>query len=193
MAPLAVHEPQAFRTNFASGAVDRARLLNGILYVTALLGLLLAGASVWSAFDTRRDAGAMQENRARVRQQSARLRAELQSAGFSSDDSGAVADLAKRVAIVNQIIEQKAFSWTTFVSDLEALVPTSVSIASIHPDLKDRVVTLQGTALNLQGLTSFLIALERSTRFENVFLSQQKAGEEGVVEFSIRCTYRRPE
>ena len=192
MAPLAVREPQAFRTNFASGAVDRTRRLNGLLYATALLGLLAAGANVWWGGVAQREVAAMQENLARVRQQSARLHADLQSVGFSSDDPLAVADLAKRVTIVNQILEQKAFSWTRFVSDLEALVPSSVSIASIHPDLKDRVVTLQGTALKLQDLTSFLIGLERSAQFENVLLNQQKTGEEGVVEFSIRCTYRGP-
>jgi len=192
MAPLAVHEPHVFRTNFASGIVDRTRLLNRIFYLAALLGLLAAGANVWWGFDAQRDSAAMRENLARVRQQSARLHADLQSAGFSSDDSAAVADLAKRVATVNLILDQRAFSWTTFVSDLEAVVPASVSIASIHPDLKDQVVTLQGTALKLQDLTSFLIALERSPRFENVLLSQQKTGEEGVIEFSIRCTYRRP-
>ena len=191
MAVVVSKGPEPFRTNFASGAYDRARLINAALYAAAAAALVLAGVSVWWASDDRRETAAMQGNVDRVRQQSAQLREELQRLGFSPDDPGAVADLAKRVADVNQILEQKTFSWTTLLNDLEAAVPRNISISSISPELKSGVVALNGTALTLQDLAKFLIALEQSDRFTEVFLQRQKTAENERVEFSIHCSYRR--
>jgi Tfp pilus assembly protein PilN len=191
MAVVISKGPEPFRTNFASGAYERARLINAALYAVAVAALVLAGVTVWWAADDRREAAAMQGNVDRVRQQSARLRDELQRLGFSPDAPGAVADLAKRVAGVNQILEQKAFSWTTLLNDLEAAVPRNISIGSIRPELKSGGVALDGTALTLQDLAKLMIALEQSGRFTDVFLQRQRTAEHERVEFSIQCSYRR--
>jgi len=182
--------PEAFRTNFASGAYERARLINAALYAVAIAALVLAGVTVWWAADDRREAAVMQGNVDRVRQQSTRLRDELQRLGFVPDASGAVADLGKRVTGVNQILEQKAFSWTTLLNDLEAAVPRNISISSIRPELKSGGVALDGTALTLQDLAKLMIALEQSGRFTDVFLQRQRTAEHERVEFSIQCSYR---
>ncbi|OGW63360.1 MAG: hypothetical protein A2638_04275 [Nitrospirae bacterium RIFCSPHIGHO2_01_FULL_66_17] len=191
MAVVISKGPEPFCTNFASGAYERARLINAALYAVAVAALVLAGVTVWWAADDRREAAAMQGNVDRVRQQSARLRDELQRLGFSPDAPGAVADLGKRVAGVNQILEQKAFSWTTLLNDLEAAVPRNISIGSIRPELKSGGVALDGTALTLQDLAKLMIALEQSGRFTDVFLQRQRTAEHERVEFSIQCSYRR--
>ena len=47
-----------------------------------------------------------------------------------------------RVDLVNRIIFQKSFSWTGFLSELEASLPDSIYITSLVPNvLGDRTVT----------------------------------------------------
>jgi hypothetical protein len=184
-------EPEPFRTNFSSGGYARARLIAAALYAGSVVALLVAGGNVWWAIDDRREASAMREGVDRVQQQSDRFRADLRAFGFSADDPRAVSDLTRRVADLNEILEQKTLSWTTLLNDLETAVPRNVSINSIHPDLKSRVIALQGVALTLQDLAKLMIALEQSGHFTDVFLQQQKTTENNRVEFSIQCTYRR--
>lgn len=191
MAVVMAKAPEAFHTNFASGGYERARLIAAAVYLAALVGFCLAGVNAWWALEDRREAAGLQDNIVRVQQQSARLRDDLQTLGFAPENSTAVSELTQRVAGLNQILEQKAFSWTTVLNDLESAVPRNVSVTSIHPELKTGVVALQGVALSLQDLTQFMIALERGGRFTDVFLQQQKTTDRDWVEFSIQCTYRR--
>lgn len=188
-----VREPEPFRTNFASGDYDRARVIAGGLYAAAFAGAVLAAAIVWWGTQERHEVAAMQENLIRVQQQSARLRSDLQSLGFSPDDQRAVDGLTKRVEGLNRIIEHKGFSWTMLLNDLESSVPRNVSLQNIQPDLKTGVVRLQGVALTLQDLTTLMTALEQSGRFTDVFLQQQRTADRDRVEFSIHTTYRRVE
>jgi predicted naringenin-chalcone synthase len=188
MAVVISKGPEPFRTNFASGAYERARLISAALYAVAVAALVLAGVTVWWAADDRRAAAAMQGNVDRVRQQSARLRDELQRLGFSPDAPGAVADLAKRVAGVNQILEQKAFSWTTLLNDLRR---SAEHLDRVFARNGSGASFPDGTALTLQDLAKLMIALEQSGRFTDVFLQRQKTTERERVEFSIQCSYRR--
>lgn len=191
MAIVIAKEPEPFRTNFSSGGYARARWIATALYVSSVVVLLVSGVNVWRALDDRQEEAAMQESLARVQQQSARFRADLRALGFSADDPHAVSELTKRVADLNEILEHKTFSWTTLLNDLEAAVPRNVSISSIHPDIKSRVIAIQGVALTLQDLAKLMIALEQSGHFTDVFLQQQKTTDNDWVEFRIQCAYRR--
>jgi type IV pilus assembly protein PilN len=190
MAALPSSAPEAFRTNFASGEFAQSRVVAAALYVLAFLGIVFAIGMVWWSTDLRREVTALEENVTRVRQQTARLREELRQAGFSPDDSAAVARLVKQVDGLNQVIDAKSFSWTALMNDLEAVVPRNVSIKSIRPDLKTKKVTFDGVALTLQDVTALMIALQTSGRFGDVFLQQQKATDENRTEFAIECVYR---
>ncbi len=190
MAVVTAKEPEPFRTNFSSGGYARARVIAAALYASSFVALLIAGANVWRALDNRQEASTMREGVARVQQQSDRFRTDLRTLGFSADDPRAVGDLTKRVGDLNEILEQKTFSWTTLLNDLETAVPRNVSINSIHPDIKSRVIALQGVSLTLQDLAKLMIALEQSGHFTDVFLQQQKTTATGWVEFSIQCMYR---
>lgn len=188
-----VREPEPFRTNFASGDYDRARIIAGVIYAGAIAGAVLAAAIAWWGTQERHEVAAMQENLIRVQQQSARLRIELQSLGFVPDDQRAVEVLTKRVEGLNRILDHKGFSWTMLLNDLESSVPRNVSLQNIQPDLKTGVVRLQGVALTLRDLTTLMTALEQSGRFTDVFLQQQKTADRDRVEFSIQTAYRRTE
>jgi Tfp pilus assembly protein PilN len=144
----------------------------------------------WWASENRRESAALQENVARVQQQASRLATDLRGVGFSPDDPVAVDALTKQVAALNQIIETKAFSWTALLNDLEAAVTRKVSVSSIRPDLKTRMLTLDGVALTLQDVTGLMTSLQESGRFTDVFLQQQRSTEDNRTEFTIQCVYR---
>jgi type IV pilus assembly protein PilN len=190
MAAVPSRAPEAFRTNFASGDFARSRVVAAALYALAFLGIVVAlGMASW-ATEIRREAAQLEENVARVHQQTSRLREELRKAGFSPDDPAAVDRLVKQVGGLNQIIEAKSFSWTALMNDLEAVVPRNVSVKSIRPDLKTKKVALDGVALTLQDVTALMTALQASGRFGDVFLQQQRATDANRTEFVIECVYR---
>lgn len=191
MAVAITREPEPFRTNFASGDYDRARLIAAGIYTASLIGFLVAALMGWAGLTEQREAKAMQDNLARVQQHAARVRGELKTMGLVADDPAAVAALTKRVEILNQILEQKAFSWTTLLNELESVVPKNVSLRSVQPDDRKGEVKLQGVALTLADLTALMTAMEHSGRFADVFLQQQRTTDENRVEFSIQSTYRR--
>lgn len=192
MALALARDPQAFRTNFASGAYSRTRLIAAGLYAGAVLGLALTGVLGWWASENRREAAAIEENVTRVQQQASRLRDELRRVGFLPDDAAAVDSLAKQVAGLNQILEAKAVSWTELLNDLEAAVPRNVSISSIRPEARSKTLTIGGVALTLQDVTALMTALQNSGRFTDVFLQQQKITDQNRTEFTIQCAYRGP-
>lgn len=187
---LATVGAEPFRTNFASSHYARVRLIAVGLYGASALGLLLAAAMWWWASENRREEAVLQENTARVQEQASRLRDDLRGVGFSPDDDAAVGALVKQVAALNLVLEAKAFSWTALLNDLEAAVPKNVSVSSIRPDLKTKILTLDGVALGLQDVTALMTSLQEGGRFAEVFLQQQRSTEDNRTEFTIQCTYR---
>ena len=113
-------------------------------------------------------------------------------------------ELGHQVAFVNRLTEQRAFSWTRFLSDLEEAVPPHISISSVALDFKEIVITLNGTALTLKDLTTLVNKLENHPAFRNVVLSQHRFQEQAgrgesnapgkdearTVEFTMTVTYR---
>lgn len=129
----------------------------------------------------------------------------LQAAQTGMDLSEARAnELGRQVAFVNRLTEQRAFSWTQFLSDLEEAVPPHISISSVALDFKENVITLSGAALTLKDLATLVNKLETHAAFRNVVLSQHRfleptgkgesnasgKDEARTVEFTMTVTYR---
>lgn len=124
-------------------------------------------------------------------------------AGMNLSETRAT-ELGHQVAFVNRLTEQRALSWTRFLSDLEEAVPPYISISSVALDFKETVITLNGTALTLKDLTTLVNKLDNHPAFQNVILSQHRFLEPGArgestspgkdetrtVEFTMTVTYR---
>jgi Tfp pilus assembly protein PilN len=130
----------------------------------------------------------------RVQRQEEALNKEIRALGKEADEQSFKA-LRKEVAFVNDLISQKVFSWTQFLSDLEGRVPQDVAIARIQPAFAKGLVRIAGTARSLKGLTNLMIQLQSDPMFDEVFLLDQKvdpkAPVQGSVDFSIQFRYRR--
>jgi Tfp pilus assembly protein PilN len=121
-------------------------------------------------------------------------------AGFDLSEARQQA-LPREVGFAKQLADQRAFSWTRMLSDLEEAVPPSVSLGSVALTPRESIVTLNGSALTLKDVTAFVNALENHRAFRDVVLSQHRVKEstkeEGhhyrqrpAVEFTLTVTYR---
>ncbi|MBI1823487.1 MAG: PilN domain-containing protein [Nitrospirae bacterium] len=98
--------------------------------------------------------------------------------------------LDQKVALVNEIIIKKSFSWTGFLNSLEKATPKDISIKKIEPHFNDFSVNLSGEALTLKELTNLILSLERKPQFSNVFLLDQKQTINNRTDFLIHLNYK---
>ena len=97
-----------------------------------------------------------------------------------------------RVELVNRIIFQKSFSWTGYLSELEASLPDSIYIMSLVPNvLGDRTVTLKIKAVS-RGLDDLIVFLNNlnSRRFTYKFEKESREVA-GQLVSEITLTYER--
>ncbi len=94
--------------------------------------------------------------------------------------------------LINAIILQKSFSWTGFLSDLEAALPESLYITSLDPNFSaGRTVTLKIKVVSggLDDLLTFLNAL--NSRNFKYRLDSESREDGGQLISEISLTYER--
>jgi len=122
----------------------------------------------------------------------ARLEAEIRTLSAQSFPGGnppPIAQIDKKVKVLNEMILRKSFSWTQFLNDLEKAIPSNISIKKIEPRFLDHGVNLSGEALTLKDLTRLILSLEIRPEFSQIFLLDQKVSKENRVEFLIHLNY----
>jgi Tfp pilus assembly protein PilN len=167
-----------------------------------IMALLIAGSlclSAWSWWHSRSleaDAAQYELAAARGEEMNRHFIEEAARAGVDLADERLKA-LPREVAFTNQLLEQRAFSWTRFLNDLEEAVPPSVTVGTVTVNFKDSLIALNGTARSLKDLTGLVNGLESHAAFRNVVLSQHTFRETegprdggGMLEFTLSVTYR---
>ena len=158
--------------------------LSGILGVSILW-------SVTQTVMTMRDRHDMQARLDHVRMQDNQLLAEAQKEGI--DLSGpSLQMLPAEVSLANQLLTKRHFSWTQFLSALEAAIPRGVSIKSISLDPGSTVVHVTGLAVTVEDVTALTVTLQDHAVFRDPVLGQQRVGSDGLVEFDLTLRYRQP-
>ena len=163
------------------------------LVLVALSGIV--GVSIfWSVTQTvmtMRDRHDMQARLDHVRMQDHQLLAEAQQE--SIDLSGpSLLQLPAEVSLVNQLLTKRHFSWTQFLSALEAAIPQHVSIKSIRLDPGSAVVHMTGLAVTVEDVTALTVTLQDHPVFRDPVLDQHRVGADGLVEFDLTLRYRQP-
>jgi Tfp pilus assembly protein PilN len=136
--------------------------------------------------------------------QTSRLKASLAETarlleGAGQEQRRLAADIKKvekserqKADLINAIILQKSFSWTGFLSELEAALPDSLYIASLLWNFSgDRTVTLKIKVVSrgLDDLLAFLNNLN-ARKFKYRFESESRE-DEGQLVSEISLTYER--
>jgi Tfp pilus assembly protein PilN len=163
------------------------------LALVALSGIV--GVSIlWSVTQTvmtMRDQHDMQARLDHVRMQDHQLLAEAQQEGI--DLSGlSLRQLPAEVRLANELLTKRHFSWTQFLSALEAAIPEHVSIKSIRLDPGSAVVHMTGLAVTVEDVTALTVTLQDHAVFRDPVLGQHRVGPDGLVEFELTLRYRQP-
>ncbi len=163
------------------------------LMLVALSGIV--GVSIlWSVAQTvmtMRDRQDVQARLDHVRMQDHQLLAEAQQENI--DLSGPSSQqLSVEVSLANQLLTKRNFSWTQFLSALEAAIPQHVSIKSIRLDPGSAVVHMTGLAVKVEDVTALTVTLQDHAIFRDPVLGQHRVGPDGLVEFDLTIRYRQP-
>jgi Tfp pilus assembly protein PilN len=163
------------------------------LVLVALSGIV--GVSIlWSVAQTvmtMRDRQEVQARLDHVRMQDQQLLAEAQQENM--DLSGPSShQLPVEVSLANQLLTKRNFSWTQFLSALEAAIPQHVSIKSIRLDPGSAVVHMTGLAVKVEDVTALTVTLQDHAVFRDPVLGQHRVGPDGLVEFDLTLRYRQP-
>ena len=170
-------------------------------YLAPLRVLLKAttlGLIVWACWSTAEALLAFQglhETEARLNQaraQDQQLIDEARAAGIDLSEA-ALRQLPGEVALANQLLTKRNFSWTQFLSGLEEAIPPRVSIKSVRLDPASAVIHMTGAAVTVEDVTGFTLKLQSHPVFHDPVLGQHHLGGDGLVEFDLRLKYRAPE
>jgi type IV pilus assembly protein PilN len=168
--------------------VAPARLV--LVALSGIVGVLI----LWSMAQTvmtMRDQQDMQARLDHVRVQDHQLLAAAQKE--STDLSGPSSQqLSVEVSLANQLLTKRHFSWTQFLSALEAAIPQHVSIKSIRLDPGSAVVHMTGLAVTVEDVTALTVTLQDHAVFRDPVLGQHRVGPNGLVEFDLTLRYRQP-
>lgn len=123
--------------------------------------------------------------------EAARIRSET-AVVYRTIDRPALQRLATSAEEANELIDARVFSWTSFLSSLEAQMPMNVHLVAIAPRAEREVfqVELNVIAKSLEDLQEFVNALARTGSFYDVFPSARKVNDDGTIGAMIRTGYR---
>jgi Tfp pilus assembly protein PilN len=149
-------------------------LFNIIRIVTLVTSEQTLGAT---ADDAEREA-------ARLRSEAARIRAQINPVELAT-----VASAAREA---NDLIDQRAFSWTELFTQFEATLPDDVRITAVQPRLEKGIFTVAVAveARRAEDLDAFVEALEMTGAFHNVLATETQSTDEGLLEAIIEGIYQ---
>jgi len=124
---------------------------------------------------------------ARLRADAARIRAQI--------NPGELQVVASAAREANQIIDQRAFSWTDLFAQFEVTLPPDVRITAVQPRLEREgafIVAVGLEARRAEDLDAFIEALETGGAFHDVLAIQETTSDAGLIEAIVEGAYVPP-
>jgi Fimbrial assembly protein (PilN) len=176
------------------GSRHRAYLAPARFVLQALavaLGVWVAwsAAQAWFAFHDLQD---IQTRLEEAREQDQQLVKDARGEGLDLSDV-ALRQLPAEVALANQLLAKRNFSWTHFLSGLEEVIPPRVSIKGVRLDPASAVIHMTGAASTVEDITALTIKLQSHPVFHDPVLGEHHLGNNGLVEFDLKLKYRPQE
>jgi len=83
-------------------------------------------------------------------------------------------NLEKKIVEAKALIDADAFRWTELLDRLERLLPGRVRIVGLVPEYREGSLRIQGEAMEIEALQSFLDALLKAEPFHQAYLLEHK-------------------
>jgi Tfp pilus assembly protein PilN len=182
------------RTNLSTRPFYNVR---AVRVAITTLAFVVLGVTLFNAIQivrlsaTQRNIGA---SASQAETEAERLRAEAVQirAQIDPDELDTVAGAA---AEANAIIDQRTFSWTRLLTQLEATLPADVRVRALRPRLERdgafvAVITVEGRSVG--ELDQFVEALEATGAFHDVLPTREETMEDGLIVAVIEGRYAQP-
>ncbi len=86
------------------------------------------------------------------------------------------------------LLQARKFSWTRFLTRLEAVFPEGIALTRLDLSPKDMTATLEGYAQSPEALSRLMIGLQQSRFFKNPLLKRQSM-DKGILSFNVIVHY----
>lgn len=163
-----------------------------ILGTFAMVICLTATASLWKKNDAQ-----IQECKAQIKQSEEQIDAVYREMNQFQTPSDRIVLLKNTIDFINKNLETPGSSWVDFLFVFEGTVPAKVFVRDINPKDFSGVVrdfTVEGEAATIYDILDFISRLQKSGRFENVYLKQDAinlAKGEGAIRFTLAFSFKK--
>ncbi|MGA7614198.1 MAG: PilN domain-containing protein [Thermoanaerobaculia bacterium] len=152
--------------------------------VVAVTGVLCAVLLVYNVQTAYRYLSNTEDTRARIGELQAQTAREQRLARTvaAKTEKFDLRELSEQSHFINGEIEERAFSWSALLDDLESVLPGDVHLTSLNPtiDPKGGVhLNLTCVAKSSDGMAELLRGLFASPRFENPFPQAEQTRPDG--------------
>ena len=164
--------------NFAS---TNYRFAVRIARAFAAAGIILAcvaAGMVWKSISLHSTAAAMQEQLKEAEQ------SDLQINSLLAERE----QLGKDLSAMSGLMDARRFSWTRFLTSIEAVVPVGVALKKVEYNPGDRTLSIDGMAQSPEALRNLIVGFEKSPSFTAPFLKHQSL-EKGIISFNVVAVY----
>lgn len=178
------------RTNLSTRPFYNERVVSVAVGVFAGIVVLLSAFNVTDLSRLTSERQRLQEVAARDLAEAAAIR---QRAAGADQAAGrpALVQLAVATRQANDLIDQRAFSWTAFFGVIERTLPRDVRLVEVSPRVDQGTlrVTMAVIARDLGDLGTFIGALGAAGAFREVAARDQQSNDDGTVGASIEAVY----
>ncbi len=167
-----------FQLNLSSRPFPRYRSMNVLLSVVLIL---ILGFSVWEGLGFIRYTELAED--LKVREQEARVeweylgeRVATLEERLNRPESVALLD---EIRFLDQVIERKGFSWLGLLAEIENVIPPSVYLISLVPQVDEGsnvLVEMEARGKSIDDLSTFVAGLEGTAVFKDVKVSIEERG-----------------
>ena len=180
-------------TNLATRPFYNVRLVRLGLAAAAAVLVALSVTILVQALSLREQEQVLTARATQAQEEASRLLREAAEARARvNPDEMAVISAA--AAEANEVIEQRAFSWSRLLAHIEATLPDDVRVSAIEPAIETDAVTVMFTveSKSAEALSTFVTALEGEGTFRDVLPVSQRTANDGILDAVVQGTYVRP-
>jgi len=179
-----------FRTNLATRPFYNERAIHvglGCIACAALLVIATSSVRLSALFREQAAMAAVAESNERKADEIVNETVTLQR-GTATTELDLLADASREA---NQLIDQRAFSWTEFLNRIESTLPNDLMLTSLRPDVADRVVGVQIgiVSQSVGAIDQFIERLEGTGAFADVLSREEEITDVGHYRAILYARY----